>query len=81
MGYKEVLPIWWSMFWRMITINFISNVILRIISAILEDKLGHADLTPILEDIIGSLIIIPIGFWALKEAIDKHGLQRPRESE
>lgn len=74
MTYREVLPIWWSLFWRMTLVGAIAGFVAGFIAGFIAGALGYPGSGPLWGAIAGTLVYLPVSIWALRAAINKHDL-------
>ncbi len=77
MTYGEILPIWWSMVWRNLIAAPIVGFIIGFVVGFLGGVLGYPDLGMLWGLIAGAPIGILVSLWAVRAAINKHGLRPP----
>ena len=72
MSYGEILPIWWSVIWRMTLVGTASSYVAGFIAGFLLAMSGHTGDGALWGGIAGFLVSIPISLWAVRSAINKH---------
>ena len=75
MTYGEVLPIWWSMFWRGVLGGVAAGLIAGGAAGFVAALLGHVDAAATWGEIAGAIVAIPVSLWAMRAAINRHYLR------
>jgi len=74
MTFENVLPIWWSFVWRTLVVSMIVGLVLGFFVGFIAALTGQAGQSGFVGGVVGWLGSIPVSIWALKAAINKHGL-------
>ncbi|WP_375259588.1 hypothetical protein [Citreimonas sp.] len=75
MGYKEVLPIWWSIVWRGTLVGFLAGFVAGAIIGFAFTIMGYAEVVAPLSSGAGLMLGILASLWATKSALNKHRLR------
>lgn len=74
MTFKQVLPIWWSFFWRSSLVGFLAGIVAGFVIGFVFQITGYGHLARQWGSIAGLLVGIPVSLWALKATLEKHRL-------
>lgn len=70
-GWKPILRIWWSYFWRATVLGALAGFVLGALAGFLVALLGRPELGPRLGGFLGTLVQIPVSMVVLRMVLRK----------
>ena len=79
MTYRDILPVWWSFFWRWLVGSMVAGFFLGALagglSAVIVGNLSYSGIAGAIAGWVSGLLL---SIWALRASINKHHLHNQR---